>query len=94
MNAMKVEFIYQVRVSMNDLGDTFTSESLLTEAALDIVEHFGMGRVRFVQEILESEIRSPETVAEVLCEYPAAVYRTHIVSNSSCMVRRMTHRRR
>ena len=79
---------------MDNLSNTFTSESLFTEEALDIVEHFGMRRVRLVQEILESEIRSPETVAEVLCEDPSAVYGTHIVSKSSREERKVTHRRR
>ena len=38
INPIKMTFIYQVRVSVNNLGDTFTSESLLPESSLNIVK--------------------------------------------------------
>ena len=73
MNAMKVEFIYQVRVSMNDLGDTFTSESLLPESSLDIVKDLSVWGVVLIENVLQVEVRWTQTVTEVLSEDPSTV---------------------
>ena len=56
-----------------DLLDALARERLLPEAALDVVEHARVGRVRLVEDVLEREVRLPEPVAEVLSENPAAV---------------------
>jgi hypothetical protein len=79
---------HQLRVRLNNIRDTLTGEGLLAEAALNIVEHLCMIRVRFVQDILEPDIRRPEAVTEVLREDPAAIYR--VSSSGSIYV--MGHR--
>ena len=58
---------------MDDLCDTFTGESLLSEAPLDVVQNFGVRRIILVQDVLELEVRGTKPVAEVLSENPTAV---------------------
>ena len=60
-------------MAVDDFGDTLAREGLLPEAALDVVEHARVGRVRLVEDVLEREVRGAEAVAEVLGEDPAAV---------------------
>ena len=57
-----------------DLLDALGRERLLPEAALDIVEHARVRRVRLVEDVLEREVRLPQPVTEVLREDPPAVY--------------------
>ena len=59
---------------MDDLRDTLPRESLLSEAALNIVEHFGMRGIVLVQDVLELEICRAKTVAKVLRKNPPAIY--------------------
>ena len=49
-------FIYQVRVSVNNLGDTFTSESLLPESSLNIVKDLGVRGVVLIENVLQVEV--------------------------------------
>jgi len=58
---------------MDDLRDTLPRESLLSEAAFDIVEHLGMSSVVLVQDVLELQICRAKTVAKVLRENPPAI---------------------
>lgn len=59
---------------MDDLRNTLPRVSLLSEAALDIVEHLGMSSVILVQDVLELEICRAKTVAKVLRKNPPAIY--------------------
>ncbi len=59
---------------MDDLRDTFTSESLLPEAPLDVIQHLCVCRVGFVQQVLQRKICRAKPVAEMLSEDPSAVY--------------------
>ena len=36
---------YELWICMNDLGDTLSSEGLLSESPLDIIQNFGLNRV-------------------------------------------------
>ena len=65
---------YQLGVAVDDLRDALAREGLLPEAALDVVEHARVRRVRLVEDVLEREVRLPEPVTEVLREDPPAVY--------------------
>jgi hypothetical protein len=64
---------HKLRVGMNYVGDTLTCESFLTETPFDVVQNFGMSRVRLVEDVLEGEIRGAEAVTEVLRKDPASV---------------------
>ena len=66
---------YQLGVAVDDLRDALAREGLLPEAALDVVEHARVRRVRLVEDVLEREVRLPQPVTEVLREDPPAVYR-------------------
>lgn len=59
---------------VNDLRDTLASESLLPESSLDIVQHFSVGRIGFIQQVLELKVRVAKSVTEVLGEDPSTVY--------------------
>lgn len=48
---------YQVSVVMNCLRNALSCERLFSESALDIIQNFGMRRIRFVERIPEREIR-------------------------------------
>ena len=61
-------------MAVDDLRDALAREGLLPEAALDVVEHARVRRVRLVEDVLEREVRLPEPVTEVLRKYPPAVY--------------------
>ena len=61
-------------MAVDDLRDALAREGLLPEAALDVVEHARVRRVRLVEDVLEREVRLPEPVTEVLREDPPAVY--------------------
>jgi hypothetical protein len=65
---------HKLRVGMNHVGDTLTHETLLTETPFDIVQNFGMGSVRLIEDVFEGEIRGAEAVAEVLRKDPATVW--------------------
>ena len=56
MNPIKMTFIYQVRVSVNNLGDTFTSESLLPESSLNIVKDLSVRGVVLIENVLQVEV--------------------------------------
>ena len=56
INPIKMTFIYQVRVSVNNLGDTFTSESLLPESSLNIVKDLSVGGVVLIENVLQVEV--------------------------------------
>jgi hypothetical protein len=58
---------------MDDLSDTLPRESLLPETSLDIIENFSMRGVRFVQNILQVEIRGTQAITEVLSENPTTI---------------------
>lgn len=59
---------------MNCLRNALSCERLFSESALDIIQNFGMRRIRFVERIPEREIRWSKPVTEVLGEDPSAVY--------------------
>jgi hypothetical protein len=65
---------YKVGMSMDDLGDTFSSEGFLAETALDVIEHLSVRCFGLVQHVLELEIRRTEPVAEMLSKYPTTIY--------------------
>jgi hypothetical protein len=62
-------------MGVNDVRNTLARERFFAETALDIVQDFLVRRIRLVQNVLEGEIRRAKTVAEMLCEDPAAVCR-------------------
>jgi hypothetical protein len=63
---------YQIRVSMDDLLNTFPSESFLPESHLDVIENFSVRRDGLIQYVPEVKVSRTQTVAEVLSEDPAA----------------------
>lgn len=63
-------------MSVDDLSDTLAGESLLPETPLDVIEHFSMRGVILVQNVLKLKIRGTKAVTEMLCENPAAVWKT------------------
>ena len=64
---------HKFRVGFNHFGDTLACESFLTETPFDVVQNFGMSRVRLVEDVFEGEIRGAEAVTEVLRKDPANV---------------------
>jgi hypothetical protein len=60
-------------MSLNHVLDTLSSERFLSEPPLDVVQDIGVNGVILVKNVFELEVRSTETVAEVLCEDPAAI---------------------
>lgn len=65
---------HEFGVRVDDLCDTFTSESLFPEAPLDVIQYLRVCRVGLVQQILQRKIRRTKPVAEMLREDPSAVY--------------------
>ena len=64
---------YEFRVRRDDFQDTLARESFLSEPDLNIVEDLRMSRVRFVQNVLESEVSRAQSVTEMLSENPSTV---------------------
>jgi len=64
---------HQVRMSMDDLLDTFPCECFLAKSHLDVIENFGMCWFSLVQNIPKLKIRRAEAVAKVLSKDPSAV---------------------
>ena len=56
LNPINMECIYQVRVSVNNLGDTFASESLLPESSLNIVKDLSVRGVVLIENVLQVEV--------------------------------------
>ena len=66
---------YQIWMSMDNLCDTLPSKGLLPKSPLDITQNFSMCRIVLVQHVLKLEVGWTKSVAEVLSEYPTAVYK-------------------
>ena len=64
---------YQLRVSMDDLLNALSCESLLTEPPLDIIEDFSVNWVGLVQHVPKLKVRLAETITEVLSKYPTTI---------------------
>ena len=64
---------HKLRVGFNHFSDTLACESFLAETPFDVVQNFGMSRVRLIENVFEGEIRGAKTVTEVLREDPANV---------------------
>ena len=60
---------------MDNLRDTLSGERLLSEPPLDVVQDLSMRRVGLVKKILKSKVCRAKTIAEMLGEDPATVYR-------------------
>ena len=67
---------------MDNLLNALPRERLLPEAALDVVEHARVRRVRLVQNVPQREVRLSEAVTEVLGEDPTTVYLRASVKSS------------
>lgn len=65
---------YQVGMCVNNLSDTLSSERLLPEPPLDIVENFSVCGVVLVQDVFQAQVRLTKSVTEMLREYPSAIY--------------------
>jgi hypothetical protein len=59
---------------MNNLGNAFAREGLISETAFDVVEHLYVKRICLVQQVFQLEGRRAEMAAEMWCEDPPAIY--------------------
>jgi hypothetical protein len=64
---------HQVRMSMDDLLDTFPCEGFLAKSHLDVIENFRVLRISLVQNIPEMKVRRTQAVAKVLGKDPATI---------------------
>jgi hypothetical protein len=59
---------------VNNKSDAFARERFFSETSFDIIQHLSVRGVRFIQNVLEMEIRGTQAVAEVLGENPTTIY--------------------
>jgi hypothetical protein len=64
---------HNFRVRVDNLSDTLSRKSFLSETSLDIIHHFSMRRVRFVQNVPEVQVRGTQAIAEVLSKHPTTI---------------------
>ena len=62
---------HKLRVGFNHFGDTLASESFLEETLFDVVQNFGMSRVRLIEDVFESEIRGAKVVYRDVAQRPS-----------------------
>lgn len=62
---------------MNNLLNTLSRESLLTESPLDIIENLSVSCVGLIQHVSELEVCLAKPITEMLSEYPSTIYKSN-----------------
>jgi len=68
---------------MDDLCDALAGKSFLTKTALDVIEHFCVGGVIFIQHIFQLKVCGSKAVAEMLRKNPSTVYETTVITKET-----------